>query len=533
MRLLRRLGLAVVILATGLVATPRSALATVTSSTKTVQYTGTGTSVFSIPYYFLLASDLRVTKTLISNSSNTILVQGVDYTVTMPVGSTLGSITTTVAVTSSFRITIDRVMQLTQPTAFRTQGPFRAASVEDAVDRLTMIAQQLQSGSGATVTQTDIDNSINAHVGAADPHTGYALLLGRSGGQHLRGGTGAGNNLQLTPTSNGTHGKILLGLAGASAFDDVNGRLGIGTAAPSYTLDINGTARFGTITYWDASGDQYKTTTNSHLYLSEALDVSGISNNPGILMWGLTATPSNRIDIRAGTINFTDELGNVRFLLDSTGFTNSFSTAIKLTGVGAYVMAPTFYGTTTVGGNSAWSSTNSGTKGFLQFGIAGSAGAIDETNKRLGIGTATPAVALDIVGAGQFTSTFTGLKKMIAGGASYTVVAPTDCAGTVTTSTDGSVIQLPKAAAGNSGCEITIVNTAASATAALSIRPNVADGIFGSCTGSTYVVLTGTVGKDLQNLKPTSTKWNLATLLSDGSSGWGTTDCVGTWQSQP
>lgn len=71
----------------------------------------------------------------------------------------------------------------------------------------------------------------------------FPLLLGRSGGQTLNGGTGASENLTLVSTANGTKGKILFGTSG---YDEVNNRLGIANAAPSVPLDVTGVANFST-----------------------------------------------------------------------------------------------------------------------------------------------------------------------------------------------------------------------------------------------------------------------------------------------
>lgn len=65
----------------------------------------------------------------------------------------------------------------------------------------------------------------------------YVLLLGRSGGQTVIGGTGSGENLTLQSTSHATRGKIVFG---ASAYDEVNNRLGIGEQSPAYTVDVVG-----------------------------------------------------------------------------------------------------------------------------------------------------------------------------------------------------------------------------------------------------------------------------------------------------
>jgi len=67
--------------------------------------------------------------------------------------------------------------------------------------------------------------------------TAFPLLLGRSGGQTLIGGTASGDNLTLQSTSHATKGKILLG--SASAYDEANSRLGLKTTSPSTALQIN------------------------------------------------------------------------------------------------------------------------------------------------------------------------------------------------------------------------------------------------------------------------------------------------------
>ena len=48
----------------------------------------------------------------------------------------------------------------------------------------------------------------NTHDSTGDPHTQYALLAGRSGGQTLIGGTGSGDDLVLKSSSNATPGNL-------------------------------------------------------------------------------------------------------------------------------------------------------------------------------------------------------------------------------------------------------------------------------------------------------------------------------------
>lgn len=70
--------------------------------------------------------------------------------------------------------------------------------------------------------------------------SGYALLIGRAGGQTLIGDKASGGNLTLQSTSNATRGKILLDAN--SAYDELNVRLGIATQAPSFDLSFGGSS---------------------------------------------------------------------------------------------------------------------------------------------------------------------------------------------------------------------------------------------------------------------------------------------------
>ena len=63
------------------------------------------------------------------------------------------------------------------------------------------------------------------------------LSTGIAGGQSVKGGTVASENLTLTSTAHATKGKILFG---TSAYDEVNNRLGIGTDSPDSTAVFKG-----------------------------------------------------------------------------------------------------------------------------------------------------------------------------------------------------------------------------------------------------------------------------------------------------
>lgn len=102
----------------------------------------------------------------------------------------------------------------------------------------------IADGNASDVLKTDgaatlawVDHGGISGLGA-DDHTQYALLAGRSGGQILTGGTGAGDNLQFISTSNVTKGLIGLGSPPRVIFSDVNGYLAIGGASPTKQLEL-------------------------------------------------------------------------------------------------------------------------------------------------------------------------------------------------------------------------------------------------------------------------------------------------------
>jgi hypothetical protein len=64
--------------------------------------------------------------------------------------------------------------------------------------------------------------------------TAFAILAGQAGGQSLRGGTAAGENLTLDSTAHATKGTVLL--------NPSSGNVGVGTTAPAARLHVGGPA---------------------------------------------------------------------------------------------------------------------------------------------------------------------------------------------------------------------------------------------------------------------------------------------------
>ena len=116
-----------------------------TTSNKNV-YNGNGaTTVFGYSYKIFVNSDLKVIKTF-SDGADVLLVLDTDYSVS-GAGSPSGSITYPLSgdpLASGEIITILRVVDITQDTDLRNQGPWNPEVVEDQFDSEVMIAQQQQ-----------------------------------------------------------------------------------------------------------------------------------------------------------------------------------------------------------------------------------------------------------------------------------------------------------------------------------------------------------------------------------------------------
>lgn len=137
---------------------------TVASTTARLDYAGDGSSKgFPVGFYFLENSHLAV-YLRDANGAETLKQLSNDYTVNgagEPSGGTVTFITAPPAGTS---VVIMRNVPLTQDVDYPRNDPFPAATHERAIDKLTMIVQQLSLTLARTlrIAPTDTDGSINA-----------------------------------------------------------------------------------------------------------------------------------------------------------------------------------------------------------------------------------------------------------------------------------------------------------------------------------------------------------------------------------
>ncbi|UQP02227.1 hypothetical protein L0Z36_10100 [Burkholderia multivorans] len=134
---------------------------TVNSSTQSVTYNGDGsTFVFPIPFYFLKNEDIHAA--LVINDVGTDLVFGTDYGLNGAGDPNGGTLTMFIAPSRGYQLVIDREVPVTQQTEYQQNDPFPAKTTEKALDKLTMICQQ-----------------IVGVLGSLSPGSARALMLGR------------------------------------------------------------------------------------------------------------------------------------------------------------------------------------------------------------------------------------------------------------------------------------------------------------------------------------------------------------------
>jgi hypothetical protein len=537
---------------------PVSAFATVTTTSKSIDFTGTGTpaSSFTFPYPILDTTHLVVTKYTGSCGSATYTVLTLNssgaagYTVTKVNGGKTSTVATVTALSTGYCLRIERVVPVTQATSFRTQGTFNPKSHEDALDKLTMIAQQL----GLAGTSLDCAACTATHVATSDPHTGYLLLAGRSGGQTAYGGTAVSENLVLKSTSNaGAKGHVTL--AGFADFSEHASIFALtGAQTISGTLGVTGT--------FTASG---KST--------------------------LTGTVTTAEDIKVGTdiiVSGAAVIGTTLLVAGTSSLVGNSSFAGNLT------MEGTLYGGTTTGQDLILHSTSHSTKGKIYFG-ASSAYSDSATASlvKLGLNTTSPSYMLHVVGDGYFSTnlyvgtalTFTGPgivygsvssggdlyllstthgtkgniifsdyanieettgaiagpRKSINVGNAYTAEltnvgsrGASECGAWFHTSNDNAILTLPETGSGPAGCQITLSNTANVGAAKVSVSIDDGDNIVGTCqasSGKAWTALT-IEGVDLVNPKASHTQGDYVTLISDGASTWWIVGCMGGWDEE-
>lgn len=116
---------------------------TIASTTSKVSYNGSGSvGPYSIPYKFTSNADIVATH-VSTTGAETTLALTTDYTLTGAGNPSGGTLTLVSALTTGQKLVIKRSPSIVQETDYVENAAFPAAAHEDALDKLTMICQDL------------------------------------------------------------------------------------------------------------------------------------------------------------------------------------------------------------------------------------------------------------------------------------------------------------------------------------------------------------------------------------------------------
>lgn len=154
---------------------------TVSSLVYKISYAGNGTSTaFAVPFYFLASSQLLVTLRSAAGVE-TIQLLDVNYTVTGAGVLTGGTVTMTVAPATGATVTISRNVPITQTTDFQPNDRLPAETLEQTVDKLTMICQQLADSSDRALRFPISDTSTDTELPTSTARANRYLRFNSSG----------------------------------------------------------------------------------------------------------------------------------------------------------------------------------------------------------------------------------------------------------------------------------------------------------------------------------------------------------------
>lgn len=130
---------------------------TVSSQTNNATFVGNGvTTAFPLPFRFFSNGDVFAYFIDSTTGASTLMVLGVDYTLTGAGepevnGNAVSVLTTTAPLPTGRGLYVERIMQEVQNTDIVNQGEFFASTHEDVFDRLTMLIQQANANSHGAI----------------------------------------------------------------------------------------------------------------------------------------------------------------------------------------------------------------------------------------------------------------------------------------------------------------------------------------------------------------------------------------------
>jgi hypothetical protein len=163
---------------------------TVSSETKRADYTGNGSTVdFATQFRFLQNSDVKVILTVTATGVETPQAETTDYTLVGVGLDAGGTVTMLVAPPIGTTLTIKRDVPLTQGTDYVENDAFPAESHETALDKLTMIVQQIQEELDRSIKFAESEDTASPNLPALQALKFMRIKSDRSGIELVDGTT--------------------------------------------------------------------------------------------------------------------------------------------------------------------------------------------------------------------------------------------------------------------------------------------------------------------------------------------------------
>ena len=217
---------------------------TISTTASRISYTGNGsTDEFSFPYPVLATTDLVVIETIITTGVETVQVITTDYTVALVGGGTSATVTAVTPPASTVTWTIYRDPAQTQGTDFTDNDPLPAASIEDALDRLTMIEQRSRSLVDRSLKQPEGDTADIDYLPAKVDRASKYMAFDADGDPIATTGTGTVSSVSsamieddavtLAKMAGGTDGNLI-------TYDAAGDPAYVATGTATHVLTSNG-----------------------------------------------------------------------------------------------------------------------------------------------------------------------------------------------------------------------------------------------------------------------------------------------------
>lgn len=157
---------------------------TVSTETAAITHTGNGVlTEFNIPFKFLSADHIQVTKITIATGAAVILTPA-EYSITGAGNENGGTLTVSPAIANTHKLYIERRLPLTQDLDLQREGGFFPEDVETQLDKIVMMLQmvmaELEAATGGEITSITRNvagpaSSVSGNLAVFDNTTGTLL----------------------------------------------------------------------------------------------------------------------------------------------------------------------------------------------------------------------------------------------------------------------------------------------------------------------------------------------------------------------